>query len=390
MKILLLAPQPFYTQRGTPIAVRLLAEELAQMGHEVDLLVYWEGKDIEIPGVKIKRAKRVPGIRKIPIGFSYRKIIADFSLFLTFIRMAVLQRYDVIHAVEETVFFAATTRWLHRAKVIYDMDSSLAQQMTREFPSSKLLHRLFHAMEGFAIRRSDVIIAVCEELAVTARKFVSASTVFVLNDIVPPEARMESASDKLCEYGDSRAVLAVYVGNLESYQGVDLLVDAAACLSSDKKVRIIIIGGSPEDIESYSGTVQERGLGDRIHFIGKRPLTQLMAYLEQADILVSPRSSGNNTPLKIYCYMSAGKAIVATDIVSHTQVLSDKTAVLVAPTATAIAEALSDLTTNADLRVELGERAKSESEAKYTIHAFRSTLAAAYAVSSPQNQIETP
>jgi hypothetical protein len=43
LKILLVAPQPFFQERGTPIAVRLLAETLAAEGYEVHLLVYHEG-----------------------------------------------------------------------------------------------------------------------------------------------------------------------------------------------------------------------------------------------------------------------------------------------------------------------------------------------------------
>ena len=38
-------------------------------------------------------------------------------------------------------------------------------------------------------------------------------------------------------------------------------------------------------------------------------------------MLVSPRSRGKNTPLKIYQYLRAGRPIVATDLLTHTQVL---------------------------------------------------------------------
>ena len=112
--------------------------------------------------------------------------------------------------------------------------------------------------------------------------------------------------------------------------------------------------------------------------LGPRPLAQLMAYLEQADILLSPRSSGNNTPLKLYCYMSAGKPIIATEIVSHTQVLTKELAMLVPPTAVAIAEALRALATDPQLRDELGAKVRSEAQSRYTLATFRSTLLSAY------------
>lgn len=381
MKIILIAPQPFYAQRGTPIAVRLLAEELGRMGHEIDLLTYWEGTDVDIPGVTLVRATKIPGVRNIPIGFSVRKLLADCSLLFTFIRLIASRRYAVVHAVEETVFFAVLTRWLHRAKIIYDMDSSLAQQMSREFASAKFLHSVFRSMENFAIKRSDIIVAVCDDLAATARRIVDPANVFVLNDVVPPEAKSEPATDQLRDFGDPDDILALYVGNLESYQGVDLLVGAAEFLPSHTRLRIVIVGGSSDDIEKYRHEIASRSLDDRIILLGQRPLTQLMSYLQQADVLLSPRSSGNNTPLKIYCYMSAGKAIVATDIVSHTQVLTNHIAKLVPATANAIADALVELASDTELRATLGKRAQAEAESKYTLEAFRTTLAATYSKS---------
>ena len=61
MKILFLAPQPFYTERGTPIAVKLAVTALCRDGHQVDLLTYHQGQDIDIPGMRLFRAGRPPG-----------------------------------------------------------------------------------------------------------------------------------------------------------------------------------------------------------------------------------------------------------------------------------------------------------------------------------------
>ena len=49
---------------------------------------------------------------------------------------------------------------------------------------------------------------------------------------------------------------------------------------------------------------------------------------DAADVLVSPRSRGTNTPLKIYQYLRSGRPIVATRLLTHTQVLSDDSAFL--------------------------------------------------------------
>ena len=55
MNILLIAPHPFFAERGTPIAVKLMIETLCEFGHKVDLLTYHEGSNISVSGLTINR-----------------------------------------------------------------------------------------------------------------------------------------------------------------------------------------------------------------------------------------------------------------------------------------------------------------------------------------------
>ena len=63
-------------------------------------------------------------------------------------------------------------------------------------------------------------------------------------------------------------------------------------------------------------------------------------YLGQADILVSPRMQGNNTPMKIYHFLALGKPFVATDIISHTQVVDERNCFLAKPDPSSYARAV--------------------------------------------------
>ncbi len=67
-----------------------------------------------------------------------------------------------------------------------------------------------------------------------------------------------------------------------------------------------------------------RGLADAVIFTGQRPAEEIPRYLDAATVLVSPRASGTNTPLKIYQYLRSGRPIVATRLRTHTQVLNDR------------------------------------------------------------------
>ena len=68
--------------------------------------------------------------------------------------------------------------------------------------------------------------------------------------------------------------------------------------------------------------------------------------MQAADLLVSPRIRGTNTPLKIYSYLRSGKPIVATNLLTHTQVLTPEIAVLVEPTPERFAAAILELIEN--------------------------------------------
>ena len=99
---------------------------------------------------------------------------------------------------------------------------------------------------------------------------------------------------------------------------------------------------------------------------------------EQADVLVSPRLSGHNTPMKLYSYLAAGKAVLATRIRSHTQVLSDDDALLVEPTPTAVARALDTLLRSPLLRERLALAARRLATTRYSVTQFRASVANAY------------
>src|SRR5690606_14084387 len=117
----------------------------------------------------------------------------------------------------------------------------------------------------------------------------------------------------------------------------------------------------------------------RVELLGARPVAQLGAYLQQADILVSPRTLGQNTPMKVYSYMQAGKAILATDIRSHTQALDGSCAMLVAAQPAAMAQGLTRLLHDPALRARLGQAAQERAELEYSLPAYQRKLRLAYA-----------
>jgi glycosyltransferase involved in cell wall biosynthesis len=109
-------------------------------------------------------------------------------------------------------------------------------------------------------------------------------------------------------------------------------------------------------------------------FVPAVPPKDVFTYLELADVLVTTRSTGTNTPLKIYQYLRAGKPIVATNIHSHTQVLNDSCSELVSPEPAHVAAGLVRVLKNPDRGRALAEAASHLARDEYSEEAYMSRL----------------
>ena len=378
MRILVIAPQPFFQERGTPIATRLLVETLQLAGHSVDVLTYHVGDDPRLPGVRVFRAPAVPFVRDVPIGFSVRKILCDFMLGWALLSLTRRFRYDVLHAVEEAVFLSLLVR-VRGSRIVYDMDSSLPEQLLGKYRALRGLNGLLRRLERLAIARSDLVLAVCEDLATRARGYETTTPVDVVEDVsLLADGTASGDVEDLRLDLPERGVLVMYVGNLEHYQGVDLLLDGMAALDAGTPLRLIAIGGNTAAVTAYRARAAALGIDGRVTFTGARPLKELGAYLAQADVLVSPRLTGQNTPMKLYSYLAAGKPVLATRVRSHTQVLTDDCALLVEPTGPALADGLNALLRSPALRARLGGAAQHLAVTRYSLTQFRKAVTDAY------------
>jgi glycosyltransferase involved in cell wall biosynthesis len=380
LRVLVVAPQPFYSERGTPIAIRLLVQSLCDDGHQVDVLTYHIGTDISYPGLTMYRSPAMPGIRDVPIGISVKKLVCDMGLAVRLAQRLWSGQYDIVHAVEEAIFPAVLLNLFSKRRLVYDMDSLLSEQLVDKWQVLRPLASILAVLERAAMKRCDCVLAVCEDLAEKVRPHVRHDRVRVLPDIPMPVGTDVTGVEVLRRHLQDDEVLLLYVGNLEHYQGLRLLLEAVAKLTAGTHYKLIVIGGHGQHIDEHRKRAHELGVGDKVLFLGPRPVSALSQYLSQADVLVSPRVQGRNTPMKIYSYMQAGKAILATRIRSHTQVLDDGCCMLAEPTPTALARCLETLLGDAGLREHLGAAALRRVESEFSLAAFRDQLRRTYAV----------
>jgi glycosyltransferase involved in cell wall biosynthesis len=180
--------------------------------------------------------------------------------------------------------------------------------------------------------------------------------------------------------------VVLYTGTFEAYQGLDLLF-AAMALVRDRRpdARLVLAGGKPDQVRRAQEQAQAAGIGDVTVFAGERPASDIPAYLLAADVLVSPRSRGTNTPLKIYQYLRSGKAIVATRLLTHTQVLGDDTAFLTGISAGEFADGILAALENPARAAAVGGRARELAETKYSYDAYLERTRRAYgALAEPE------
>jgi glycosyltransferase involved in cell wall biosynthesis len=348
MRVLVLAPHPYFQVRGTPIDLDLVLRVLsARSDVEVDVVVYNEGEDRHFRNIRLHRIPDLPFLRGVRPGFSVRKLACDAFLFARAWSL-MRRRYDVVHAGEEAVFMAMVFKWLYGVPYLYDLDSSIAQQMVEKLPFLRPLRGLFNWMESRAIRGALFALPVCDALADLCRRQ-GAKRVMTLHDIsllADPHAPQTGC---LKEELGIKGTLMLYAGNLEAYQGVDLLLESfAIALRATQGVDLAIIGGTPREIVAYREMAGGLGIEKNTHFLGPRPLEELNRSLAEADILVSPRIRGINTPMKVFPYLHSGRAVLATDLPTHSQILTPEVAMLAAPTPDGFAEAIVRLTEDAE------------------------------------------
>jgi len=349
-RALVVAPQPFFSPRGTPFSVYYRTMMLAEAGVEMDLLTYGEGADVDIPGVRILRTPRFARLGPVPIGPSVHKLFLDVFIFARMVCLLCRNRYAFVHAHEEAVFFALFLKPAFRFRLVYDMHSSLPQQLSNfSYTSSRAIAWIFRKLEDRALRVAEAVITICPDLRdyALARVPDPARHFLIENSIYEPVRLKEQCGAAPAE---DRTVmddlpggrrLVVYAGTLEAYQGIDILIRAfASVVKSCPDAFLVIVGGTAAQVSHYRELAALEGVAADVHIRERVSQAAARACTRAAAVQVSPRSAGTNTPLKTYEQLDSGIPLVATRIHSHTQVLTDEVAYLADPAPAAMAEAV--------------------------------------------------
>ena len=339
-RVLVVAPEPFYEDRGTPIAVRNVLQALSELEYQVDLLTYPVGQPVGIPRVRVLRLPNLFGLRHVPVGLSLRKLLLDATLVPALWLQLRRERYSCVHAVEEAAFPAVVLAHRRGVPVIYDMQSSLPEQMVRfRAFRGRRIQRLLRWCEAWLLHRADAVVSsagLLHRVSEAAPGKLAQEWHFPSMDAAP---RQGAGTALRSELGiPSSAMVVVYAGTFEPYQGLAMLLASIPQIrESVPEAVFVLVGGDKESLAQVREDAKHLQLHGSLFLAGRKPREEMPMYMAMADILVSPRVYGDNLPLKVFDYLAAGRPIVATDLPSHRALLDESRAILVEPSADGLA-----------------------------------------------------
>lgn len=366
----MLAPQPFYQDRGTPIALMHVLQAMSRLCILADVVTFPVGADVAPPGVRILRGGPSFGIRSVPIGLSLRKLLFDVGLTLRAWRQLHSEPYAAVYASEEAILPAILLGRSRGLPVIYDMQSSLPEQLAASrLLGNRAAQHLLRRWERWCVRSVTAIAC-----SAGLEQIVGAVEGHAPVDPwrYPGPAAGHSATE-LAELRrglaiDDAAPIVFYGGSFGHYQGIEDLFEAIPAVLAQVPEAIFVLAGKlPEQpLAAAAASIPGRSL----RLAGALPRDRALACLALADVVVSTRRSGRNLPLKIIDYLAAGKAIVATDHPAHRAALDESRALLVAPQPGAIADGIVTLLRDREQAATLAEAARQHAVTTFGTREF--------------------
>jgi glycosyltransferase involved in cell wall biosynthesis len=326
LKILMIAPTPFFADRGCHVRIYEEARALIDLGHDVRIVTYHLGRDME--GITTVRISQIPWYKKLSPGPSWHKPYLDILLFFMALSTARRSRPDIIHAhLHEGAFVGLLLGKLLHIPMLFDCQGSMTAEMIDHgfIRKGTLLYVLFLFLEKIVNRGADFIITSSGAGAADLMGLwglppgkVEGLMDGVDSGIFRPFPRTEARM--ALKFGDDRPTV-VFLGVLNGYQGIDLLLEVVKILKERGRAPRFLIMGFPEKI--YRERAESLGIADLITFTGRIDYSISPFYLSAGDIAVSPKISLTEANGKLLNYMACGLPTVVFDNPVNREILGD-------------------------------------------------------------------
>lgn len=316
-RILVVAPTPFFTDRGTPIRILEEIRAMVARGYHIDVLTYPLGDRPEsLPdSVRIFRCLNItPWYKKRDAGPSIEKLLLDGAMQFSLTRLRITERYDVIHAhLHEGVAIAEKTQvisWLlgKRTLLIGDLHGSLYQEVHEsDFVKSRLLLRFIALAERWLERVPAVIVTSSEKNTERIKRDRTKKTITLLDGVLPTTHTLtKNEARKTLGIDDRGQYIAVYTGGFGKEKGIEFLMQTVEQSLSQHDALDWILAGNMTT-EQHAEYTKRFGATGRVHLIKELSYTNLPVVLAAADFGIDPKPQNSEQASgKMMNYAGAG------------------------------------------------------------------------------------
>lgn len=362
MKILILLPFSFYRPAGSPLNSYYRVKAIMELGNIVDIGTYPHGDDPKLPGLNIYRFPKKKIFKTIQPGEFVKKFVYDFFLFLNFIRLLIIKKYDLIIIHGTIIFPAILLKPAIRVPIIANIHGNIEEELSKwQISNSPGLYRFISRAEAWPLKYYTLIITVTENL----REKLIMKGLSSLKIVTIPNST-DTATIEQEEKNAGEPFEILYTGTFVKIQNLRLLYETARKLSPDQFI-FTLVGGNESELKENLNIIHKMGIENSVHLFPRMVPDKLKDFYKKAWIVVSPRIYGENEiPMKIYDYMNYGKCILATDVQIHRNILNKDVAFLTDSDPQSWANAIKHLHNHPEQVRVLGQNAKQFFNANFS------------------------
>jgi glycosyltransferase involved in cell wall biosynthesis len=322
----MLAPTPYFADRGCHVRIYEEARALIGQGCDVRIVTYHIGRDM--PGISTERIANLSWYRRLSPGPSWQTPFHDILLFFKALSVARSFRPHLLHAhLHEGAFIAMLLKPLLRVPLVMDFQGSLTVECRDHgfFRAGSIFERLFSRIERIINRSADAIITSSTagaKLLVQEWNVPPARVQAVIDGVDTDHFRPYPQEEARRRLGiPEKAPLVVFLGVLNTYQGLEVLLDVMELLRSRKQQVRFLVMGYPE--EGYRRQAHERGLDDMVTFTGRIDYAEAALFLCAGDLAISPKLSLTEANGKLFNYMACGLPTLVFETPVNREILGD-------------------------------------------------------------------
>ena len=340
MRILHVLDHSIPLHSGYTFRSRSIFEHQRQLGWQTDHVTSTKHADAApdqpdeetVDGLHFHRTAKRSLLHRVPVLNQYA-VIRDLERRV--IEVARQVGPDLLHAHSPALNGIAAVR-AGRAlgiPVVYEVrgfweDAAVSHGTARE---GDLRYRITRALETHALRNADHCFCICEGLRQDiAARGIPESRITVIPNAVDignfqPVGQVDEAL--AARLGLQNRQVVGFIGSFYFYEGLELLLDAAAILRRDlPELRVLLVGGGPAEA-MLREKAAALGLADVTVFAGRVPQREVSGYYSLIDVLAYPRQSMRITelvtPLKPLEAMAQKRLFVASDVGGHRELVDD-------------------------------------------------------------------